>query len=107
MLVEVGKVYIIITFLCKHQLSSDVTFTTEHLELLNNFPDNKPVQSIHIRCWIIQSSRSVPTLLGQHRLKFLLGLQGRSTKAGCHAYIVHILAFQDKRFDLYVKAEDW
>jgi len=67
-----GKVYIIITFLCKQQLSSDVTFTRKHWELLNDFADNKPLQSIHMCCWIIQSSQSVPALLGWHKLKFIL-----------------------------------
>lgn len=38
------KVQIIITFLCKQQLASDVTFTTKYWELLKKIPDNKPLQ---------------------------------------------------------------
>lgn len=56
MLVEMGKLHTVITFLYKQLLSSDITFSRKHWELLNNFPDNKPLQSIHIRCWIIQRS---------------------------------------------------
>lgn len=55
-LVEMGKVYIVITFLYKQLSSSDITFSRKHWKLLTNFPDNKPLQSIHICCWIIQRS---------------------------------------------------
>lgn len=33
--------------------------------------------------------------------------QAAGKKQIVSTHIVHILAFQDKRFDLYAKAEDW